>query len=363
MAAGSVWSSLGCRQRGVNAAAGIDLRHCYRAPRDRKFATRPRRFGDPEGIWPYSDPGLASSIAQKGGPCLLMQRVVASIRYRSGLVAAAVLPEAVYSALIVMQRHRANIGVFPNIVRPKTYNEKVLHRMLFDRRPILTQLQDKYAVRAYVKDILGEDTLPRLYWVGTNPVEMPFDDFPNRFVVKPTHGSGWYRLISDKVAVDRHELIEQCKFWLSQNYYYVGREWVYKNIVPRILVEEYINDGTGPDPIRYKVLIFHGNAQVITAEVGVPGQASYGFYGRSWERLAGFYPRWKVIGDLVAPKHLAELIRYAEILAGGLDFIRVDLFDTETKVYVGELTTCPGGGTTPFSPSEFDRELGALWNP
>ena len=136
MAAGSVWSSLGCRQRGVNAAAGIDLRHCYRAPRDRKFATRPRRFGDPEGIWPYSDPGLASSIAQKGGPCLLMQRVVASIRYRSGLVAAAVLPEAVYSALIVMQRHRANIGVFPNIVRPKTYNEKVLHRMLFDRRPI-----------------------------------------------------------------------------------------------------------------------------------------------------------------------------------------------------------------------------------
>ncbi len=292
---------------------------------------------------------------------MLMQRVTASIRYRSGRVAAAILPEWVVSAAIVMQRHKANIGMFPNIIWPKTFNEKVLHRILFDRRPILTRLQDKYAVRDYVTDRLGEDALPRLYWVGANPAAMPFDELPDRFVVKATHGSGWYRLVSDKAVVDRQELIAQCTFWLSQNYYCGEREWVYKYITPRILVEEYVNDGTGPEPIRYKVFVFHGNAQVITAEVGVPGQASHSFYGRSWERLAGFYPWWKVIDTLVRPPHLDELVRYAEILAGRLDFVRVDLYDTEAGVRFGEMTTCPGGGTLPFSPREFDRYLGNLW--
>jgi hypothetical protein len=296
-------------------------------------------------------------------PHRLAQKVAASIRYRGGLVAAAVLPELVLSAAIVMRRHKANIGVFPNIIRPKTYNEKVLHRMLFDRRPILTRLQDKYAARDYVKERLGEDVLPRLYWVTKNPSDIPFDDLPTSFVVKPTHGSGWYRLVSDKAVVDRQELIERCKFWLSENYYYAEREWVYKYIEPRLLVEEYVTDGTEPDPIRYKLLVFHGNARVITVEVGVPGQSSYGFYGRSWERLPGFYPRWKKMGALARPKHLDAMIQYAEILSDGLDFIRVDLYDTDAKVYFGELTTCPGGGTTRFGPKEFDRDLGALWNP
>ncbi|HYM70218.1 MAG TPA: ATP-grasp fold amidoligase family protein [bacterium] len=294
---------------------------------------------------------------------MAVRRITDSIRYRGGLVAAAVLPELLVSAVTVAMRHKAKIGAFPNILKPKTFNERVLHRMLFDRRPILTQLQDKYAVRDYVRERLGEGVLPKLYWVTKHPSDIPFDDLPRAFVVKPTHASAWYRLVSDKAALDRQALIERCEFWLTQNYYLVEREWVYKHIEPRILVEEYVNDGTGPDPVRYKIFVFHGNARIIEVGVGTPGQARCGFYGRSWDKLPAFFPGWREIdGELARPKHLADMLAYAETLAGGLDFIRVDLYDTDAKVYFGELTTCPGGGTTLYSPPAFDRDLGEMWS-
>lgn len=294
---------------------------------------------------------------------MLVRRIKDSIRYRAGVIAAAVLPEFVLIATTSMWRHKARAGAFPNLVSPKTFNEKVLHRMLFDRRPILTRVQDKYAVRDYVTEKLGAGILPRLYWVTTNPSDIPFDALPDRFVVKPTHGSGWYRIVSDKADVDRRELIETCQSWLGQNYYYAEREWAYKHIEPRILVEEYIDDGTGLHPIRYKFYVFHGSVRVVEVCVGVPEQAGIGFYGRSWDRLPVRFSDWKEIdATLPRPTRLDEMIECAETLAGGLDFIRVDLYGTGTNVYFGEMTTCPGGGVYIFDPPAFNRALGAFWD-
>jgi len=107
----------------------------------------------------------------------------------------AVVPgsEFVFIAFQAMRGHKRNFGVYPSLIRPKTFNEKVLHRMVFDRRPILIQLQDKYAARDYVREKLCEHILPRLYWLTKTPADIPFDDLPSRFVVKANHGSGWIR--------------------------------------------------------------------------------------------------------------------------------------------------------------------------
>ncbi len=111
-------------------------------------------------------------------------------------------------------------------------NEKVLHRNPFDRRAVLTQLADKAAVRSYVERRLGPQFLPKLYHLTSRPDTIPFDELPDRFVVKPTHGSGWVQLVTDKCTLDRAALIETCCDWLKRSYYKEGREIVYKNIKP-----------------------------------------------------------------------------------------------------------------------------------
>jgi TupA-like ATPgrasp len=275
----------------------------------------------------------------------------------------AVLPRSVVDAMAVMWWHKENIGTYPDLIAPKSFNEKVLRRMVFDRNPIWTQLQDKHAAREYVKARIGADILPRLYWVTKDPSDIPFDTFPERFAVKPSHGAGWYHLVREKAGLNPREVIDVCRSWLSRNYYDVAREWAYKHIDPRILVEEYIEDGTGPDPIRYKLYVFHGSVRVIYVGAGTPGESRCCFYGRSWDRIpATMAGKTQIQAALDRPRHLDEMIRYAEVLAEGFDFIRVDLYDTDDRVYFGEFTITPGAGTSPYTPHEFDYYLGALWN-
>jgi hypothetical protein len=275
----------------------------------------------------------------------------------------AVMPEAAVIAVSAMRRHKRYVGIYPNLVRPKTFNEKILHRMVFDRRPILTRLQDKYAAREYVRGRIGNEVLPALYWVTKNPADIPFDKLPNRFVVKATHGCGFNYLVPDKASLDREDVLAKCDSWLRWNYYHGGtREWAYKYIEPRIIVEEFISDGIGPDPIRYKLYTFHGKVRAIYVGIGSPGRADCCFYEPSWTRQSATVARKKKIErDLDRPGHLDDMIRYAEVLADGLNFIRVDLYDTQGKVYFGEFTIYPGAGTTPYRPHEFDSYLGSFW--
>jgi len=227
----------------------------------------------------------------------------------------------------------------------------------------LTKLQDKYAARDYVREKIGEHVLPRLYWVTKTPADIPFDDLPGKFVVKPTHGCEWIYLVPDKTRLDRRALVAKSSAWLRQNYYWGGgREWAYKHIEPRIIVEEFLSDGTGPDPIRYKLYTFHGSVRVIYVGVGTPGEARCGIYDSSWNRLpATVAGKQQIEGNLDRPRHLDDMIRYSEVLAEGLDFIRVDLYDTPERVCFGEFTIYPGAGVTPYTPHEFDYYLGGLW--
>jgi len=271
----------------------------------------------------------------------------------------AVVPETALIALAALRRHKRAHGVYPNLISPKTFSEKVLYRMVFDRRPILIRLQDKYGARDYVRDRIGEHVLPRIYWVTKTPVDIPFDDLPDKFVVKATHGSGWVYLVPDKARLDQRDLLDRCTCWLRWNYYHDEREWAYKHIDPRIIVEEFISDGTGSVPVDYKFYVFGGKVHFIWAIAGRFTDFRIDGYTPSWDRLE-MTTRSKSIGPMPRPAHLDEMLAYAEILGDGLDFLRVDLYDAD-KVYFGEMTLYPDAGGE-FRNRKWNRYFGERWN-
>jgi hypothetical protein len=187
--------------------------------------------------------------------------------------------------VVSIRQHKIEHGAFPRLLHPQTFSEKVLYRKLFDRRPLLTQFADKHAVRAYVEHKLGRDLLPALYHVTQHPEEIPFDALPEHFVVKPTHGSGWVRLVADKSALNRDELIAACRAWLRTSFYRITREWPYKRIEPKIIIEEMIDDGAGSVPRDYKCYVFHGKVEMIQVDEGRFADHRRNLYSPAWQKL------------------------------------------------------------------------------
>jgi len=179
---------------------------------------------------------------------------------------------------------------------------------------------------------------------------------PDRFVVKATNGSGFNYLVPDKAQVDWADVMAKCGLWLSRNYYSDNREWAYKHIEPRIIVEEFIGDATGRGALNHKVFVFGGRAQLIQLDA----VDRCDNYDRSWTRLDLRGQRGP-IGGVPRPVLLGDLIECAETLGAGLDFLRVDLYVT-TKVYFGEMTLYPSAGLKKFVPRKWNRHLGDLWD-
>ena len=262
--------------------------------------------------------------------------------------------------LALIRLHMKAHGAVPNIVRPATFSEKVLCRNLFDRRVLLSQMADKAAARSYVASRLGPQILPDLYHLTSDPATIPFDRLPEKFVVKPTHGSGWVRLVTDKSAADRAALVRTCSEWLGRSYYRESREAVYRGIVPQILVEQFVGEGCAA-PIDYKLFVFGGMVEFIQVDVGRFTEHRRRLYTPAWEKLDVRYVYDDFDGELPPPAHLAEMIAAAQALGRGWGFIRVDFYDTAGRLYFGELTLTPEAGRGCFDPKEFDRYLGGLW--
>jgi hypothetical protein len=276
-----------------------------------------------------------------------------------------ILRRFVPSFATAIRTHYKHQGAFPRLLNPQTFNEKLCYRKIFDRRKILTQLSDKYAARQYVAQKLGAGILPKLFCVTENPADIPsLASLPKAFVVKPTHGSGWVRLVTDKRKLDRQALIAECNEWLHRSYYELTREWQYKNIKPRILIEEFVDDGSGNASVDYKLMVFHGKVHFTQVSRNRCGARKVTYYDRSWQRVEvvgrtdAITP---VLEDIPRPERLDEMIAAAEILAADIDFVRVDLYATKDRIYFGEFTITPANGVMRYDPAEFDLQLGRLW--
>ncbi len=272
-----------------------------------------------------------------------------------------IAPDFVYVAYKCVVDFRNGHGALPNLLNPRSFSEKIQYRKLFDRRRILVQFADKYWVRDYVRERVGSDILTKLYHVTDDPADIPLDKLPDRFVVKPTHGCGWISIVPDKSQLDVAELTQICRGWMSQNFFYKAGEWAYKKIKPRIMFEELLDDGAGGIPYDIKFFVFDGRAQFISVDLDRFGDHRRNMYDRDWNKLRFGFQRPSSDKDVPRPERLPEMLHYAEVLAEGFDFLRIDLYCTGDRIVFGEITTTPASGLEPFWPGGTDCWIGDLW--
>lgn len=271
------------------------------------------------------------------------------------------VPDMLYVLRKCLIDFRIGHGAYPNIFRPRSFSEKIQHRKLFDRRRILVTLADKYAVRDFVRQRVGGDILTRLYHVTTDPYDLRLDSLPNGFVVKPTHGCGWIEIVRDKAAIDPEQLQHICADWLARNFFYVAGEWVYKYIKPRLMIEELLDDGQGGIPYDYKFFVFDGRVEFLSVDIDRFDDHRRNMYDRDWKQLNFGFQRPCSDKPVKRPARLEDMIRIAEEICGGFDFLRVDMYCIGNRIVFGEITTTPASGLEPFWPGGTDRWIGDLW--
>jgi hypothetical protein len=258
---------------------------------------------------------------------------------------------------LIQTRYKEIFGVSPNLDNPRTFNEKLQWKKLYDQNLLYPQCVDKYKVRDFVKERLGEAYLIPLLQVATHPTRLELDKLPDAFIIKVNHGSGQNMLVEDKNTIDWKKVYKKLNKWLRTNHYFSGREWPYKYVKPMITVEALLRDEKGQLPLDYKFHCFkHGTEHEILIQVDVDRFTKHtrNFYDINWQ-LQPFslhYPNYH--GQLEEPRNFSEMIHAVRKLAQGFDFVRVDLYNVSGKIYFGELTFFPGSGVEKFDPPEYD---------
>lgn len=248
-----------------------------------------------------------------------------------------------------------------NLKNPCTFNEKLQWLKLHDRNPLYTQMVDKYGVREYIKEKIGEEYLIPLVGGPWNSFdEIDFSKLPDQFVLKCTHDSGSVAICKDKDKFDVAETRKKFDRALKGNFYYGGREWPYKNVKPRIIAEKYISDGMNGDISDYKLHCFNGKVRMILvcADRNSTSGVQKVFYDREWSKLQVKRPDALSDLEIPRPKLLHDMIEIAELFSKDIPFLRVDLYEISGKLYFGEFTFFPAGGFESFEPDEWDLKMG-----
>lgn len=244
---------------------------------------------------------------------------------------------------------------------PMTFNEKLQWLKLYDRRPEYSNMVDKYAVRKYIAEKVGEELLIPLLGKYNNYEEIDFNSLPNKFVLKPNHTSGDIFICKAKSEIDHDELKRTINKWLKREYFWDHREWPYKNIKPMIICEKFLVDESGTDLKDYKVMCFNGEPRCIL--VASDRYSSTGlkidFYDMNWNLLPFKREKPRSNKQISKPKSLSRMIEIAKILSKNIPFVRVDFYEVNGHLYFGELTFYPGAGFEKFEPEEYDYILGS----
>lgn len=247
-----------------------------------------------------------------------------------------------------------------NLDNPRTFNEKMQWLKLYDRKPQYTRLVDKYEVRRYIADTIGEEYLIPLLGIWNKPEKIDFESLPDKFVLKCTHDSGSVLVCHNKKEFNTGKAIKFLNTRLKRNYFYHGREWPYKDVKPRIIAEQYMEEEAGEELKDYKLMCFNSKVKVafVCSERYLGNGLRVTFFDTDWKRLPfeRHYPASSVA--IKKPEKYEEMIRIAEKLSEKLPFVRVDLYEIKGRIYFSELTFYPGSGIEEFNPEKWDLVLG-----
>lgn len=244
-----------------------------------------------------------------------------------------------------------------NIDHPQTFNEKLQWLKLNYHRPEFSLMVDKAEAKKYVAEIIGEDHIIPTLGVYNSVNEINFRELPEQFVLKCTHDSGDLIICKDKSKLDREKVFKQLKRGLKFDYFYMGREWVYKSVKHRIIAEKFMTDN-GDELKDYKIFNFGGEPKIIEVDFDRFKDHKRHLYTPDWKRIdATFIYRWDD-SIIERPKLLEQMLEFAKKLSKGHPFIRTDFYVINEKVYFGELTFYHDNGFGKICPFEFDLEMG-----
>lgn len=256
----------------------------------------------------------------------------------------------------------ARMGTRLNLEDPQTFNEKLQWLKLYDRKPEYTVMVDKYLVRDYIAQTIGEEYLIPLLGVWDNPEEIDFDALPQQFVLKCNHNSGLGMCIcKDKETLDIPKVKQELKKGLRQDYYLTGREWPYKNVPRKIICEKYMSDGNTAGLTDYKFYCFDGEVKMVMLATDrfVAGKTRFDYFDREFNHLP--FTWGEPNSETLPPKpdEFGKMLKIAEILSKDIPHVRVDLYLSDYQIYFGELTFFDGSGFDEIEPVGWDYKIGS----
>lgn len=258
-------------------------------------------------------------------------------------------------------RFRRRFGWWPNLKKPRTFNEHLLRYKLTSRTDSrLPVLADKIAAKDAVMAQIGDEHIIPTYWTGAELPPLQQRNWPKPYVLKAAHRSGAYLIVHEDEKEDWDAIERRCEDWLASTFGKSGREWHYSHIEPMLLVERYIGTkDAAPDDI--KIQCFNGRARVVNVmQERLKDLKAYSF-DLDWNLLP--YEFAKERGPVLPapPANLNEMVRLAEVLAAGFEYVSIDLYNVEGRIYFGEMTFTTADGMGLFNPPSGDELLGSYW--
>ena len=269
------------------------------------------------------------------------------------------LPDSLYLRYVYWRC----MGKWLNLSNPQTFNEKLQWLKLHDRNPLYTMLVDKYAVKKWAADKIGEQYIIPTLGVWKHFDEIDFDKLPVQFVLKTTHDSGGVVICHDKNTFDKQAARKKLEKSLKTNFYYMGREWPYKDVPRKIIAEKFMVDEQTHELRDYKFFCFNGTPKMLfiaTDRQNPTEETKFDFYDMDFNHLPFTNGHPNSHKPIAKPETFDEMVKLAAILSKNIPHVRVDLYEINGKVYFGELTFSHWSGFVKFEPHEWDKKIGDL---
>ncbi len=270
------------------------------------------------------------------------------------------LPDSLYLRLM----YYFQTGKRLHLKHPKTFNEKLQWLKLHDRKPEYAKMVDKYAAKEYVAGIIGQEYIVPTLGVWDRPEDITWDELPDQFVLKTTHGGGSKGVVicCDKEKLDKADTIRHLQAAMKHDFYKNYREWPYKDVKHRVIAEELLNDNGNENEngIKdYKFFCFNGKPIYCDVISGRSKKLTSDHFDMQWTHLPFIFKDLPTAESVPAKPHNFETMRQlSSRLSAGHPHLRVDFYEVNGRVYFGELTFYSASGFGKFTPEEWDEIWG-----
>ena len=245
----------------------------------------------------------------------------------------------------------------------ETYTEKMQWEKLYDKNPLKTQLSDKYLVRQWIKEKIGDEYLIPLLGVWDCFDDIDFDKLPNQFVLKTNHGTGTNLIVKDKTKLKYRKAKQAFDDWMEMDFAFTNNYQLhYSSINRKIIAEKYLETDLG-ELQDYKFLCFDGVPRFCWVDLGRYSNHTRTVFDMDWKQQPWTQAEYGVSKEPIPkPKNFEKMIELAKLLSQGFSHVRVDLYNINGIIYFGEMTFTNGSGLDKIIPEEYDAVLGKMWN-